>query len=211
MRLTTFLICTLIWINCTAQTTYEFSQGTQSEQLKHSKQTTLPWGLTEEEWSKLEFLKSANSGLISLEITPLEWLGIFSENDSERERYATLLAERQLAVLKAVQEFETAYLSAIKNLARRNSTLSYQDRIVLVTSIACETVECQLNLKESIKHATAGGITQILIRESLSRSLVHQWAITQKIPIDLLRSGNISIGHSYGQKSSFPNGITRLK
>ena len=57
------------------------------------------------------------SGLVTPQLSSLEILGIFADTPEDRKRYARLLAERQLQLLKRISEFEADCLQAANELS----------------------------------------------------------------------------------------------
>ena len=49
------------------------------------------WGLTTDEWNRQTELRALSQGMLSADLTPLEVLGILTDNPADRRRYAEAL------------------------------------------------------------------------------------------------------------------------
>ena len=212
MKLVTALCCALWSCACIGQTPLEYSQHIVPETVRSRSEAATAWGLSDEEWVLLEQLKTKYSGLVSPRISPLEWLGIFATNPNDRERYATMLAERQLAILNAISEFESAYLQAIRSLSTEESTSQAdRKRFILITSYSCENPKCKRDLNQAVAHASNGAAVDIVIREHVSGVDTRIWAANENIPQHLIRNKKITINHSHGRIINMPDGLFNTK
>lgn len=85
------------------------TQDTQSIPLERSRSTqAASWGLSEQEWSRFEQIQAGPRGFWSPNLDPLTALGVESESDQERQRYAEL----QVALEAKRAERELAYQNA---------------------------------------------------------------------------------------------------
>ncbi|MDE0310042.1 MAG: hypothetical protein OXI60_09465 [Acidiferrobacterales bacterium] len=171
-------------------------------------QTSKDWNLTVEETDTLSRLKRINQGMLSNDITPLEWLGIFADTDERRNHYAALFAKRQLEVMDAVTKFERAYAVAMKHeVERRNSS---SDRLLLVTPYQCIDDLCKSNFIRAMDHVNKGGRLDILIRETLSSAQVKQWISANKIPQGKIQSRTVRVQSARHRHQHLSMGIYQL-
>lgn len=211
MKLVFALTLTMLSGICYAQTSVEQSQSMQSAISQSQKESAAVWGLTAEEWILSEKLRADNSGMVSSQLSPLELLGIFATDPHERQRYAEMLAARQLEIIDSVRKFEQFYMKAIQQLAARsNPRNSQSNRMILVTPHHCIDSKCKESINIAIEHALSGGGVDIYIRETLSNAQMRMWVTSNRIPVDLIRSRNITISHAHGRTISLADGIFRF-
>ncbi len=174
-----------------AQQKNQFSENIEMTMTDTELQTSIDWSLTVDEIQTLNRLKRVNKGMLSNDITPMEWLGIFAESDEQRNHYAALFAKRQLEVMNAITKFEYAYAAAIKQQIMQKD--SSDKRLLLVTPYKCIDENCKSNLTRALGHALRGGQLDILIRDTLSRAQLNHWITANKIPPDKIRSRTIKV------------------
>lgn len=202
------LLTILFWSAlCYSQTTIEFSTERPSEIENQAQHNSVNWGLTVDEWSRFEDLEQQFSGLVSSEISPLEWLGIFADSPTDRKRYAEMLAKKQMNVLDSITKFETAYIDAIQTLIAMKGSSQVGKRITLVTPFVCEQESCQKNLKNALQHAQNGGTVNIYIQEPITEAQMRYWLAVYRIPLQLIRDRQISISSSNGINTDLRDGI----
>ena len=191
-----------------AQQTNQFSDEIGMSMTDIELQTSKDWSLTVEEIRTLKRLKRVNKGMLSNDITPMEWLGIFAESDEQRKHYAALFAKRQLEVLEAVTKFEHAYSDAMKHeILRKNSS---DKRLLLVTPYQCKDEICKSNLTRALGHAKTGGRLDVLIRETLSGAQLRHWIASNKIPPEKIRSQTIKVQSARHRYQHLSFGIFEL-
>ncbi len=209
MKYSFFII--LVWtVSVFAQTTIEHTQMTQSSLQEIQKQTADVWGLSVAEWGQYKELERQFSGLISADISPLEWLGIFAKTPEKRKYYAKLFAERQLEVTEAISKFETEYISAMNELVLKRDSGQLQKRILLVTPYNCTNKSCKDNLNLALQHVIKGGALDIVIQERVSNLQLRNWTTTHQIPAHLLRTRRITVTRANSQGTKFQNGIFEI-
>ena len=202
------LLAILFWSAlCYSQTTIEFSTQMPSEIENQAQHSSVDWGLTIDEWSRFENLEQQYSGLVSSEISPLEWLGIFADSPTDRKRYAEMLANRQMKVLDSIAKFESAYINAIQTLIARKGSSQVGKRIMLVTPFACEQESCRKNLSEALQHAQNGGTVNIYIQEPTTEAQMRYWLAVHRIPLQLIRDRRISVSNLNSINSDLHSGI----
>ena len=149
------------------------------------------WGISPSEYIRSVELRRLNRGIVSDNLTPLEILGIFAETDSERRRYAELLARQQLQVLERIRAFEMDYLAAI-----RQNPGDAQRRARLVIDMGCSDPDCIALITEALALAPDQGLDIFLTDTGGSDSAVRAWAASHRIPPTLVRSGIITLNHA---------------
>ena len=191
-----------------AQQTNQYSDEIEMSMTDIELQTSKDWNLTVEEIKVLKRLMRVNKGMLSNDITPMEWLGIFAESDEQRKHYAALFAKRQLEVLDAVTKFEHAYADAMKHeIMRKNSS---DKRLLLVTPYQCKDEICKSNLTRALGHAKKGGRLEILIRETLSGTQLKHWIASNNIPPEKIRSRTVNVESARHRYQHLSFGIFEL-
>ena len=201
------LFCTVAF----GQDTPQYSVGTQPAISESLIQKAKILNISVEEISTLENLKHKYQGMLSSDLSPLEWLGIFAESDSQRRKYAQLLAEQQLSILTAVSNFESAYLDALRKLASSN-VQNQNDRkhLALITPFSCEEdIACQDNLRVALEHIQKGGKINIYIEGTRSNAELRLWATVHQIALEKIQSHQVTVNHAVGLFRNLKSGIYR--
>lgn len=208
------LLTTIILLFCTVafgQNAPQFSVGAQPAISESLIQKAKILNISVEEISTLENLKHKYQGMLSSDLSPLEWLGIFAESDSQRRKYAQLLAEQQLSILTAVSNFESAYLDALHKLASSN-VQNQNDRkhLALITPFSCEEdIACQDNLRVALEHIQKGGKIDIYIEGTRSNAELRLWATVHQIAFEKIQSHQVTVNHAVGLFRNLKSGIYR--
>ncbi len=169
------------------------------------------WQLSVEEIELLRNLQQHHEGILSSGLTPYEWLGIFAESDEQRKHYAELFAKRQLELTDAILKFESAYVEAIQKIASQSKDNSrIGKRLLFITTYQCSHKQCKNDLQRIRKHAESGGLLDILIQGETSNTDLKSWGVENKIPLQKIRTGDITINQAQGRYLNFPNGIYKL-
>ena len=201
------LFCTVAF----GQDTPQYSVGAQPAISESLIQKAKILNISVEEISTLENLKHKYQGMLSSDLSPLEWLGIFAESDSQRRKYAQLLAEQQLSILTAVSNFESAYLDALRKLASSN-VQNQNDRkhLALITPFSCEEdIACQDNLRVALEHIQKGGKIDIYIEGTRSNAELRLWATVHQIAFEKIQSHQVTVNHAVGLFRNLKSGIYR--
>lgn len=197
--------------NATSQESIQFSNETATALTESQFQTAEDWSLTVDEIKSLETLKRRNQGMLSPDITPLEWLGIFAESDEQRQHYASILAQRQLELMEAITKFELAYSEAIeKEILHNVKAKNTVDGLLLVTTNQCADAKCKSNLVHALRHVEEGGKLDILLHDTEPGFGLKHWIATNKIPLDKLRERTITINIAEGRHQNLPLGLFNL-
>ena len=188
-----------------------FSNTVSSEISSSETRTAEVWQLSVEEIELLQKLQQHHEGMLSSGLTPYEWLGIFAETDEQRKHYAELFAKRQLELTDAILKFESAYAEAIQKIASQSKDNSrIGKRLLFITTYQCSHKQCKNDLQRIRKHAESGGLLDILIRGETSITDLKSWGVENKIPLEKIRTGDITINQAQGRYLNFPNGIYKL-
>ena len=167
---------------------------TQPKLSDQDRRAAVSWGLTETEWTRHRELRTLRRGLVSPDITPLEFLGIYATSDAERKRYARLYARQQLDLLERIAMFEADYIEAVRELTR--SASNGTGRYRLVAAVGCTTSRCAEQLHRALQLADPHGLDIFLTGTAGSDGTVRNWAARNDIPPDAVRSRRITLNHA---------------
>lgn len=175
------------------------------------------WGLSEVEWARYEALMRGPRGRWSPDLDPLMVLGIHAESDAERRRFAELTArqehdrvERELAFQR---EYDAAWRRLYPNELRLDPARLMEDagdaseppfvagdRLLVFVDISC-TEACASVVARVLARqlATPGLIVDFYLRGTNGRDEpIRQWAQTNRVPPELVRSRTITLNHDNG-------------
>ena len=152
------------------------------------------WGLSIDEWRRQTELRALSQGMLSQDLTPLEVLGILTDNPADRKRYARLYAEQQRAMLDRIAAFEADYLEEYAALNQRLSA-GLNGRSTLVIDIYCVSTECRRQVAEALVIAQNGAVDIYVVGSAGDDAAVRKWAATNHIPPNLVRQRQITLNH----------------
>ena len=152
------------------------------------------WGLSIDEWQRQTELRALSQGMLSQDLTPLEVLGILTDNPADRKRYARLYAEQQRAMLDRIAAFEADYLEEYAALNQRLSA-GLNGRSTLVIDIYCVSTECRRQVAEALVIAQNGAVDIYVVGSAGDDAAVRKWAATNHIPPNLVRQRQITLNH----------------
>ncbi|MDP8189080.1 TIGR03759 family integrating conjugative element protein [Pasteurella skyensis] len=215
-----------IWAN-NSQTTTSIIQAQSIQQLAESKLKSSEslqnkdewseWGLTHEDWIHYKKLKEGPIGIWTPNLDPLTTLGIEAKTESERRRFAELLAKVEYARAEKILAFQLAYDKAFARLYpnqlpfRTNesgtihSTSSAIDRVIYFTRSDCGK-KCSDDLLRLIDFAKSYPIDIYLIDSKQKDETIRKWAIDNKIDIQKVRSRQITLNHDKGYWLKYAKG-----
>lgn len=150
------------------------------------------WGLTADEWQQQQTLRTRYHGLLSSELTPLEILGIVADDPVERARYARLHAQRQHQILLRIRSYEEEYLAAMRKLTQTAAAKEMQ----VVVAVECIRGSCVTPLTRALKRAKQGENLHIYVQGASSDEQIRRWATHHAIPIERVRSGQITLNYA---------------
>ena len=152
------------------------------------------WGLSIDEWQRQTELRALSQGMLSQDLTPLEVLGILTDNPADRKRYARLYAEQQRAMLDRIAAFEADYLEEYAALNQRLSA-GLNGRSTLVIDIDCVSTKCRRQVAEALAIAQNGKVDIFVVGSASDNAAVRKWAATNRIPPNLVRQRQITLNH----------------
>lgn len=175
------------------------------------------WGLTLDEWKRYESLMEGQRGNWSPNLDPITALGVEARNDAERMRFARLLVEVEKKRVERELAFQRAYDQAWRELypelspintffSHESSRLDNQfasiesrvsqspvERITLVIADSCDACDVMVSRLVSI-----GANLDIFMVGAESDAEIRRWAMRMALPVDRVRSRNITLNHYVG-------------
>jgi len=195
-----------------AQTIEDQSDLAYSDISHSSELDTKLWELSEEELRVIEDLTKKYHGVVSSQLSPVEWLGIFAENDDKRSHYAQILAKQQIAITDAILLFESQYVKAIQQLANKQTYNSpTQSRLLFIVAKFCADQSCKRNLRYALERVKQGDKLEILIQDRLTNQQIENWKLENKLPLTQLSTGSIRVQQAHGRYLSLREGIYRVR
>lgn len=215
-----FCLSAAVWANQTPQntqiqTTLSQSQTLQKSAEQQSNQSRLTenrwseWGLTEQDWTRYEELKKGPQGVWSPNLDPLTMLGIEARSESERNRYAELLARKEFERNEKILTFQLAYDAAFKRLypnilpfqvdeqGSPNVVPASSSRIIYFTRSDCSE-KCITDMKKLFAHAGSNPVDIYLVDSEQSDEKIRKWAMDNNIDVEKVRSRQITLNHDRG-------------
>ena len=208
----TFLAAITIAPTLCAADSIELTETTNSTLTHSDIQMAEAWDLSLREYEQLKQLKMQYQGLVSTNLTPIEWLGIFAPDDETRKQYAERLAKLQFETTSAIIKFETAYTAAMKSLSSKSpGPESIHHRLLLVASMRCHEAQCSRHLTQGLEHVSRGGFLEIYFQHPFDTSQLRTWATANDISAAQLENQAISITQAKGPMLNVSPGLYRVK
>lgn len=220
-------ISSLAWANPSTQNTitqstlsqaqtFQQSAAQQSGQSRLTENRWSEWGLTEQDWTRYEALKNGPQGVWSPNLDPLTMLGIEARSESERNRYAELLARKEFERNEKILAFQLAYDQAFTRLypnilpfrvdenGQVSAAPTSNNRIIYFTRSDCE--KCVDDLKKLFTHAGNNPVDIYLVDSEQSDEKIRKWAMDNQIDVAKVRSRQITLNHDKGMWLKNANG-----
>lgn len=220
-------ISSLAWANPSTQNTitqstlsqaqtFQQSAAQQSGQSRLTENRWSEWGLTEQDWTRYEALKNGPQGVWSPNLDPLTMLGIEARSESERNRYAELLARKEFERNEKILAFQLAYDQAFTRLypnilpfrvdenGQVSAAPTSNNRIIYFTRSDCE--KCADDLKKLFTHAGNNPVDIYLVDSEQSDEKIRKWAMDNQIDVVKVRSRQITLNHDKGMWLKNANG-----
>ncbi|WP_454834068.1 TIGR03759 family integrating conjugative element protein [Rahnella aceris] len=162
------------------------------------------WGLSDTEWQKYQQLKQGKRGIQSPGLDPLTTLGVESDSVSERRRLAELWVkeeyqrtEKELAFQREVNAaWSRLYPNALSVNMGNASGLAHDTngRMALFVRDNCERCDARL----AAVLADNRPVDIYLVGSDGKDDTVRKWAVSHNIPVDRVRSRQITLNHDRG-------------
>ena len=199
----------------------EQSRYQYSAEQKSNSQNTEPkeyevWGLTRKDWTSYQSLMQGHRGILSPNLDPITALGVESNTQSERRRFAEIhvrfekqRVEKELAFQRAVDQawtrfYPKAQLIDMNKIEQGQVAMSEQKaeqlkgRLLFFTTVKpCSS--CDNALSALLEQVNKGRQLDIFIESAKSDAQIREWAKVHAIPLLQVRSRNITLNHDKGK------------
>lgn len=182
--------------------TLETPQEISSQQQSH--QNAQQWGLSDTEWQKYQQLMQGKRGVQSPGLDPLTTLGVESDNPADRRRLAELWVKEEYQRTEKELEFQREVNAAWNRLYPNALAVNMGNaagiahdtngRLALFVSNNCSRCDARL----AAVLADNRPVDIYLVGSDGKDDTVRQWAISHNIPIDRVRSREITLNHDSG-------------
>ena len=182
--------------------TIETPQEKSSQQQSH--QNAQQWGLSDTEWQKYQQLMQGKRGVQSPGLDPLTTLGVESDNPADRRRLAELWVKEEYQRTEKEPEFQREVNAAWNRLYPNALAVNMGNaagiahdtngRLALFVSNNCSRCDARL----AAVLADNRPVDIYLVGSDGKDDTVRKWAISHNIPIDRVRSREITLNHDSG-------------
>jgi integrating conjugative element protein (TIGR03759 family) len=182
--------------------TIETPQEKSSQQQSH--QNAQQWGLSDTEWQEYQQLMQGKRGVQSPGLDPLTTLGVESDNPADRRRLAELWVKEEYQRTEKELEFQREVNAAWNRLYPNALAVNMGNaagiahdtngRLALFVSNNCSRCDARL----AAVLADNRPVDIYLVGSDGKDDTVRQWAISHNIPIDRVRSREITLNHDSG-------------
>jgi len=170
------------------------------------------WGLSDKEWQQYQQVLKGPRALQSPGIDPLMALGLEAKSASERRHFAEMWVkeeydrvEKELAFQREVDAaWKRLYPGALPVNMGNASGIAHdtQGRLTLFVKRNC--VQCDARLSAVL--ADKRPVDIYLVDSSGSDDIIRQWALAHHIPVDKVRSRQITLNHDNGNWLKYGQG-----
>ncbi len=180
-------------------TSQESSTGVLSAQ-----QQAQQWGLSDSDWSRYQTLMKGERGIMSPGLDPLTALGVETDNSAERRRLAELWVrheyQRSEKELAFQREINAAWLrlypeTLAVNMGSNAAGIAHdtQGRLALFVKENCSRCDARLAAVLADDRPV-----DIYLVGGNSDEAIRTWAIRHNIPVEKVRSRQITLNHDGG-------------
>lgn len=162
---------------------------------------TSSYNITHDEYFKYLQLKEQYQGLVSPEITPLEYLGIFAKTSKDRAKYARLYTKINRATTKKVLAFDRAVQVADKEMFGFDNVINYQVRSSSEqprNSYSIDITNCQDDCKSRVTELTSKAfLTPVdLYFVNANNDQIRSFAASLSLDPEEVSRGLITLNHA---------------
>lgn len=216
---------TAIMLSCSAQASVQVqnsrgepvdapAQSVQQSSVQDLKQQAAHWGLSQDDYERYQSLMNGPRGIQSPGLDPLSTLGIEARSQAERRQYAEKWVKEEFARTQKELDFQREVNAAWKRLYPETLAVNMGNaagiahdtggRLALfVKSAGCE--QCDARLAAVLADNRAVDI--YLVDSQGDDGKLRGWAKDHHIPLDRVRSRQITLNHDGGRWMRFGNGI----
>ena len=169
-----------------------------------SQQQAQQWGLSDSDWSRYQTLMKGERGIMSPGLDPLTALGVETDNSAERRRLAELWVKHEYARAEKEMAFQREINSAwlrlypetlAVNMGSNAAGIAHdtQGRLALFVKENCSRCDARLAAVLADDRPV-----DIYLVGGNSDETIRAWAIRHNIPVDRVRSRQITLNHDGG-------------
>ncbi len=171
---------------------------------QNSQQQAQQWGLSDNEWSRYQALMKGARGIMSPGLDPLTSLGVESDSSADRRRLAELWVkheyQRSEKELAFQREVNAAWLrlypeTLAVNMGSNAAGIAHdtRGRLALFVKEACSRCDARLAAVLADNRPV-----DIYLVGGSSDEGVRAWAVRHNIPVEKVRSRQITLNHDRG-------------
>jgi len=190
------------------------AQSVQQSSMQELQQQAGQWGLSQDDYQRYQSLKNGPRGIQSPGLDPLSTLGIEARNPAERRKYAEKWVKEEFARTQKELDFQREVTAAWKRLYPETLAVNMGNaagiahdtggRLALfVKSANC--VQCDARLAAVL--ADNRPVDIYLVDSQGDDGKLRGWAKDHHIPLDRVRSRQITLNHDGGRWMRFGNGM----
>ncbi|MFZ4214800.1 TIGR03759 family integrating conjugative element protein [Pantoea endophytica] len=216
---------TAIMLSCSAQASVQVqnsrgelvdapAQSVQQSSVQDLKQQAGQWGLSQDDYQRYQSLMNGPRGIQSPGLDPLSTLGIEARSQAERRQYAEKWVKEEFARTQKELDFQREVTAAWKRLYPETLAVNMGNaagiahdtggRLALfVKSAGCG--QCDARLAAVL--ADNRPVDIYLVDSQGDDGKLRGWATDHHIPLDRVRSRQITLNHDGGRWMRFGNGI----
>lgn len=189
-------------------------QSMQQSSVQELQQQAGQWGLSQDDYQRYKSLMSGPRGIQSPGLDPLSTLGIEARSEAERRKYAEKWVREEFARTQKELDFQREVTAAWKRLYPETLAVNMGNaagithdtggRLALfVKSANC--VQCDARLAAVL--ADNRPVDIYLVDSQGDDGKLRGWAKDHHIPLDKVRSRQITLNHDGGRWMRFGNGM----
>ncbi|MCK8147070.1 TIGR03759 family integrating conjugative element protein [Citrobacter sedlakii] len=176
----------------------------QSSQVQ-TQQQAQQWGLSDREWAQYQSLMQGERGIMSPGLDPLTALGVETDSQADRRRLAELWvrhefkrAEKELAFQR---EINAAWLrlypeTLAVNMGSNMAGIAHDTQGRLALFVKEDCARCDARLAAVL--ADNRPVDIYLVGSGDNDDTVRRWATRHNIPVEKVRSRQITLNHDRG-------------
>ncbi|MBI0676656.1 TIGR03759 family integrating conjugative element protein [Citrobacter koseri] len=176
----------------------------QSSQVQ-TQQQAQQWGLSDREWAQYQSLMQGERGIMSPGLDPLTALGVEADSQADRRRLAELWvrhefkrAEKELAFQR---EINAAWLrlypeTLAVNMGSNMAGIAHDTQGRLALFVKEDCARCDARLAAVL--ADNRPVDIYLVGSGDNDDTVRRWATRHNIPVEKVRSRQITLNHDRG-------------
>ncbi|HGJ5065113.1 TPA: TIGR03759 family integrating conjugative element protein [Salmonella enterica subsp. enterica serovar Muenchen] len=199
--------------NSIARQPEEVTSQVQQTQTDNSARDAAGWGLSDTQWQQYRDVMKGPRGVQSPGIDPVMALGLESESAAERRQMAELWVkqeyrrvEKELAFQREVDAAWKRLYPGVLPVNMGNATgVAHDTHGRLALFVRRENCpQCDARLRAIL--ADNRPVDIYLVDSSGSDDVIRQWALAHHIPVDRVRSRQITLNHDNGNWLKFGQG-----